>query len=64
MIGITVAAVNKGHKLVKSQSGFTAVNTINAIGNATEAAIEPSETYRQIKTNTTQTKTAIPAQMV
>ena len=64
IIGIATAAVSSGQRLAKFHSGLRAIAKISTRGKTTEAAIEPSEIYRQISTTTSQTRKAITAQMV
>ena len=64
IIGVAVAAISNGHRLVKFQLGIKTIAKIRAIGKAIEAAIEPSEIYRHIKTTPAHTTMAIAAQIV
>ena len=64
IIGIAIAAISSGHRFVKSQPGIKTIAKIRVMGKAIEAAIEPSEIYRHIKTTPAQIPLAIDAQTV
>ena len=62
--GIATAAISTGHRLAKAQSGVEIIAAIKTSGKVNEAAIDASETYRQIKTNTIHTPAANKTQIV
>jgi len=48
--GIAIAAVSRGHRLVKSQSGLSMMAKSNIMGKVIEAVIEAREMYRHMRT--------------
>lgn len=62
--GIATAAVRRGQRFEKYQFGFSAIAAARAGGKTAAAAMEASETYRQIMTQAIQTANASAAAVV
>ena len=62
--GIAIAAISNGQNSAKFHAGSRLTAKIKTIGNAIDAAMEASETYRHIKTIGTHTARAAAAQIV
>ena len=62
--GIKTATASRGHRFVNRQFFAIIMAAVSVIGKAAEATIEARETYRHIKTTTSQVTIAKAAQIV
>ena len=62
--GIAIAAISSGQRLLKFHAGSRLTAKIKTMGNAIDAAIEASDTYRHAIRTTAHTAKATAAQIV